>query len=153
MLLLQFAGGSVLAWPDRNRIKLCEDALELTGARALSPVEAGGGKYFAELPALGESALQADCDEPLPLAHLIVLQTGDQADPTMCPATGSAKLPHLVKAMYRIEIPVALGDADRYRSDLLSLGTGLHVWTLTRRRDRGNFAKDLPKIVEQLIRL
>lgn len=153
VLLLQFVDDGILAWPDRNRIKLCEDAFAMTGARALSPIEPGADKFFAELPQAGISDPETKGGQPLPLTDLVVLQTWDRDEPMLEPCTGASKLPCIVKAMYRIEIAIALQDEARYRRDLMSLGTGLQVWTLNRRRDRGSFESDLSRIVDQLSRL
>ena len=145
VLLVEMSADGITAWPDRDRIKLCDDAFEMVRASRHAPVEAGSGKFFAAIDH-GE----ADAAGPLPLTDLIVLQTAEHGEPELEACTGSAKMPHLLKAMYRIEIPVHLKDKAAYAYTLKRLGTGLRVWTLKRQRNRDMFDRDMGLIGRRL---
>lgn len=121
VLLLDCTGQTIMAWPDRDRIKLCSDAFELTGARRLRSIEPGSDKFFAELQNSGELEAEPAEETPLPLTDLIVLESGDVDKVKLRPHTGVAKFPILLKAMYRFEIATALGDEVAYRQNLQRL--------------------------------
>lgn len=70
-LLLDLSNGrSVIALPGHKRLKLTSHALALTGLIAEQPVGAGTGKSYAAAPRGASS-------DPLPLASLTMLATGD----------------------------------------------------------------------------
>lgn len=148
VLLVETSGDTITAWPDRDRIKLCDDAFEMVEASRQAPVEAGSGKFFAVIDCPG-----IDAGGPLPLTDLIVLQTAEHGEPQLEPCTGSAKMPHLIKSMYRIEIPVHLNDGAAFASILQRMGTGLRVWTLNRQRNRDRFEQDIGLIARRLATL
>ncbi len=145
VLLVEISGNSIVAWPDRDRIKLCSDAFAMVGASRHAPVEAGSGKFFAAI-----DHCDPDTGGPLPLTDLIVLETAKRGEPRLEACTGSAKIPHLIRAMYRMEIPVRLEDGAAHASLLRSMGTGLRVWTLRRQRNRDRFEEDIALIARRL---
>ncbi len=143
VLLLEISGESIRAWPDRDRIKLCDDAFCLTGARKLGAIEPGAEKFFAQVHMVNGETRSGPEQAPLPFRDLVVLASKQHGDPELVPCTGAQKLPQLLNAMYRIEIPIWLKDEARYRNNLARLGTDLTMWTLTRQRDRSHFADDV----------
>ena len=150
VLLVEPTADSIRAWPDRDRIKLWDDAIDMVQARRQAEVEPGSGKFFAEIDQFGGQAATLWADGPLPLTDLIVLQTIAEGEPSLQPCTGSAKIPQLLKAMYRIEIPAHLNDGAGYTAALKRLGTGVRVWTLNRQRDRSMFDNDICRIARRL---
>lgn len=150
VLLVEPLVDSIRAWPDRDRIKLCDDAFDLVQLRRKEAVEQGSGKYFAAIGSGDDTCRRRGEDPPLPLTDLIVLQTIAAGGPVLEPCTGSAKIPHLLKAMYRIEIPAHLHDGSSHAAALRRLGTAVRVWTLSRRRDRIEFNRDIDWIAQRL---
>ncbi len=150
VLLLEIKDRTIRAWPDRERIKLCKDAFDLTGAEKLAAIEPGASKFFAKVHSLGTPRPQGQDQSPLPLRDLVVLESREQGDPQLAPCTGAGKLPLIVNAMYRIEIPIWLRDEQRHREHLARLATGLKIWTLSRQRSRDRFADDIGRIVHSL---
>ncbi|MEO6225492.1 MAG: hypothetical protein ABIO80_06540 [Sphingomicrobium sp.] len=73
---------SITCLPGHKRLKLREDALEMTGARREEKVSCTVDKFFA-LPAAG------DVGEPLPLGELIFLEEGSET--SIAPILGAAR--------------------------------------------------------------
>ena len=92
----------ILCLPGHKRLKLTEEALDLTGSAREEEVGAQTGKHYAAPPA-------GHVREVLPLARLSVLSAGDQC---RCEPLGAGE---------RIAL---LGD-DHYTADLFALARGL----------------------------
>lgn len=150
VLLLERRGESFYAWPDRERIKLCRDAFELTGAAPLDPIEPGAAKFFADLSNSTKNGKPREDQQPLPFTDLFFLSSRPDGDPQISPLTGIAKFPPLLNALYRIEIDVALGNAAAHKAMLTGLARSTRCWNLTRRRSREHFERDVAKIATLL---
>lgn len=146
VLLLERREESLYAWPDRERIKLCRDAFELTGAAPVAPIEPGADKFFANLSASQENGKRREAQHPLPFTDLVFLSSRSGSAPRIESLTGSAKLPLLLKALYRIEIDVGLGNTAAHKSMLTTLARSTNCWKLSRRRSREHFEKDIAAI-------
>lgn len=150
VLLLEKRGESLYAWPDRERIKLCRDAFELTGAARLAPIEPGAEKFFADLSNSKEIGAQPEDRRPLPFTDLVFLSSLPDGDPAISALTGIAKLAPILNALYRIEIDAALGNASAHQAMLTGLARSTRCWNLARRRSREHFESDVAKIAALL---
>ena len=121
--------------PGHKRLKLCPDALALTGAMAEEPVGAGFDKVYARTQ--GEPV-----DTVLPLAELIVLEEGDAAG--FVPVSGAEKVMRLQDDHYTTDLYLAATRQDRATrfAQLVSLAGSLAMSRFVRPRDRARFASD-----------
>lgn len=150
VLLIELRDDAAYAWPDRERIKLCDDAFELTGAQRLAAIEPGADKFFADLGKNNESGLRTGKQNPLPLHDLIFLVSKNAGSPVIEAITGYRKLPLILRSLYRIEIAIGLGDEMSHRATITRLARHLQCWTLLRKRDRETFEADAATISKLL---
>ncbi len=153
VLLIEMRDDGIYAWPDRDRIKLCADAFELTGAARLEPIEPGADKFFADLGNISKAGPLSGDGLPLPLCELVFIHSAENGPPKLESLVGSQKFPALTNALYRIEIAIGLANQQAHRAILLRLARGLRCWNLFRVRSRRSFANDVALIADLLTEL
>lgn len=124
-----------LCLPGHKRLKLCADALELTGAGAQEQVLPGLAKYYAE-PA-GDRIAQV-----LPLAELTFLEVGEPARFEVL--SGAEKLMRLQDDHYTTGLFLAANQPDRRArfSQLANLARAVRLSRFVRPFDPSRFALD-----------
>ncbi len=143
MLVLDVSDpAQVVCLPGHKRLKLTPEAIALTGAAAQEPVGADTGKFYASAgsQAVRDAALLA---QPLPLAELIFLETGDA--PAIVPITGGARIARLDDDHYTTAMFIRA--KQRRRGDMFMLRARLArqvaMFSLARPRDLDRFAESV----------
>jgi hypothetical protein len=123
----------LLALPGHKRLKLTEHALALTGAEGQEQVGDEIRKFYAQPPA-------GSCHEPLPLASLTFLETGE--DLAMTPIRGAERIARLSDDHYTAtyhQLATQLAPAERFMLQT-RLATGLTMHRLVRPWDSSAFS-------------
>lgn len=130
--------------PGHKRLKLCNDALALTGAAGQEKVGGMIDKVYAQ-PAAGVES------EPLPLAALTSLVDGEAL--ALCPVQGAQRIAMLNDDHYTTDYVALAGGLNRadHLAHLAGLAARIPAWRLTRPRSTGGFA-DCLKFVASAIR-
>lgn len=89
----------IICLPGHKRLKLTVEAIALTGAQAQEGVGKGSGKYYARP---GGEAMAASAMEPLPLAGLVFLETGEAL--AMTPISGGERIARLADDHYTTDL-------------------------------------------------
>ena len=121
--------------PGHKRLKLCPDALALTGAAPRGKIAHRFDKFYAE-PAGGSIR------DVLPLASLTFLEVGEPA--RIEPLRGAEKLLRLQDDHYTARMFLTASAADRAQrfAQLAALAHGLRLSRFVRPRDSARFAVD-----------
>jgi len=133
----------VMAIPDRKPVKLWSDALALTGATAEREITMIPGKHFTRPLRVARSAF--------PLSDLFLLEAGPAV--AVERMHGAEVLTLLTEAMYRPQIPVALGDRSAHGGWLMRLARDIRFWRLRRPwqpDDAAAFARSVDDIAAAL---
>lgn len=142
-LVVSLAGNRVTALADEKSLKLWGDALSLLGMNADRPIPAYEGKFYASAPskAVGQ----------LPFTDLVFLEQGESV--AIEPITGAEKLAILPAALYRGFVHLARGDRSAHERMLLTLGSQVRFWRLSRPFDAPQFSDSILKIKDIVMSL
>lgn len=137
----------IMCLPGHKRLKLTAEAIALTGAQAQESVGAASGKFYARA---GPGATPAA--EPLPLAELIFLETGDRL--SMTPIGGGARIARLGDDHYTTELFARAGQRDRGEIFALRarLARQVAMSRLQRPRDLARFAESAAMVARHIER-
>lgn len=128
-LVLSSSDGGIVAVPDGKRIKLWEDALNLTRCDAAAPILTVPGKSYAEVAnAVGQ---------PLPFADLVFLEWGETIE--VREIAGTDKLALIPQAAYRLSMHLALSDQSRHADWMLQIASRVRFWRFSRPKDASSF--------------
>jgi hypothetical protein len=143
-LLLDLADpGAAVCVPGHKRLKLCEDALALTGATAEEPVGADTRKIHAR-------SLAGDIGEPLALDTLVFLEEGPQV--AWLPISGAERFARLEDDHYTQEIflEAARPARDELFAIRAALAGRLRMARLVRPRSATGFAASVRLAAETI---
>lgn len=139
-LVLSLESDGVLALPDEKPLKLWEDALSLTGAKAQTPIRAVPGKYYAPPP--------NKVDRALPFTDLVFLERGDEV--VLEPISGAEKLQLLPATMYRDFVHISRSEPQDHARMMMQVAGSVRFWRLRRSFDPVRFAAGLAEVADQL---
>lgn len=143
-MVLDLAGpGPALCLPGHKRLKLKQDALDLTGATATEKVGAMVDKHYAEPPA-------GTVNQVLPLAGIVFLETGDTVQ--FAPVTGAQRIARLNDDHYTAHLyAMARGESMSARlTQLASIAARIPMERFARPMARARFAETVAAVAERI---
>ncbi|MCW1401079.1 hypothetical protein OKA06_01575 [Novosphingobium sp. MW5] len=133
-LILDRQDGAFVAMPGHKKLKLWDNAFELTGAVRAEQLQPGIEKYFAQNASTSSAAL-------LPLTDLVLLTETDAAQPHFRQIRGAEKIKRCADALYRPDLYAQIAKGQDHAALMLELSTKVRIWEFGRSRNRELFAE------------
>lgn len=137
ILVVKTAGhGAIISLPGHKRLKLWEDALELTAIVA-------GPRLRPELPKRFAAPHVQSQDGELPLARIYFLEATTREEPTISPIKGNSVFKRIPSMLYRKRFYDCLADQRHYFALLKRLANDVSFFTFDRPFVRESFDTSL----------
>lgn len=131
-LILDRQDGAFVAMPGHKKLKLWDNAFELTGALRAEQLQPGIEKYFAQNTSISSAAL-------LPLSDLVLLTETNAAKPLFRQVRGAEKIKRCADALYRPDLYAQIAKGQDHAALMLELSSKVRIWEFARSRNRQLF--------------
>lgn len=142
-LILDRQDGALVAMPGHKRLKLWDNAFDLTGAVRGEQLQPGIDKYFARNASTSSAAL-------LPLTDLVLLAETDDPEPKFRQVRGAEKIQRCADALYRPDLYSRIAKGQDHAALMLELSAKLRIWEFARSRNRQLFDKTTQYLARNL---
>lgn len=132
-LILDRQGDAFVAMPGHKKLKLWDNAFDLTKAARGEQLQPGIDKFFARNASTSTAAL-------LPLTDLVLLIEADGPEPSLRQVRGGEKIKRCADALYRPDLYGQIASAGDHAALMLELSGKVRVWEFRRARNRDSFA-------------
>lgn len=133
-LILDRQGEAFVAMPGHKKLKLWDNAFDLTKATRGEQLQPGIDKFFAKNASTSSAAL-------LPLTDLVLLVEADGAQPSFRQIRGAEKIKRCADALYRPDLYASIASSADHAALMLELSGKVRVWEFVRSRNRDVFAQ------------
>ncbi|MFM6932096.1 MAG: hypothetical protein ACKOUT_07620 [Novosphingobium sp.] len=131
-LILDRQGDALVAMPGHKKLKLWDNAFDLTKAARGEQLQPGIDKFFAVNTSTSSAAL-------LPLTDLVLLVEADVTEPGFRQVRGAEKIKRCADALYRPDLYACIASANDHAALMLELSAKVRVWEFVRSKNRESF--------------
>lgn len=144
-LILDRQDGAFVAMPGHKRLKLWDNAFELTQVARGERLQPGVDKFFADQVNASSATL-------LPLTDLVILVETDGPEVALRQVRGAEKLKRCADSLYRPDLYVQIASDRDHSALMIELAGKLRVWEFVRAKNRALFANTTQFLAKELSR-
>jgi hypothetical protein len=145
-LILDRQGEAFVAMPGHKKLKLWDNAFDLTQAARGEQLQPGVEKFFAVNASASSAGL-------LPLTDIVLLVEADVPEPGFRQIRGAEKIKRCADALYRPDLYARIASEHAHAALMLELSTKMRVWEFVRSKNREAFDRTTLFLVSELAAL